>query len=152
MLIAGGGRTKEDEMSAPTAEEIRAALEQHVQLWNAGDKQAWLSHWQRVVPGEVTMEDPVGTPVKRGWDVMAEVWDASPNADWKLGIDLLYVCGATGAAVIRNSGSVNGEPAVIQSIEIYRFGDDGSLHTSTFWDLAAGNEYAQWTAETGAAS
>lgn len=139
-------------MSAPTAEAIRAALERHVQLWNAGDKEAWLAHWKGVVPGEVTMEDPVGTPVKRGWDVMAEVWDASPNADWKLGIDLLHVCGATGAAVIRNSGTVNGEAAVIQSIEIYKFGDDGSLHTSTFWDLAAGNEYAQWTAETGEAS
>ncbi|OBF60237.1 hypothetical protein A5787_19705 [Mycobacterium sp. 852002-50816_SCH5313054-b] len=139
-------------MSAPTAKEIRAALERHVQLWNAGDKEAWLGHWKRVVPGEVTMEDPVGTPVKRGWDVMGEVWDASPNADWKLGIDLLHVCGATGAAVIRNSGAVNGEPAVIQSIEVYKFGDDGSLHTSTFWDLSAGNEYAQWTAETGEAS
>jgi hypothetical protein len=104
-----------------------------------------------VVPGEVTMEDPVGTPVKRGWDVMAEVWDASPNADWQLGIGMLYVCGSTGAAVIRNSGSVNGQPTLIESIEVYRFGDDGSLHTQTFWELAAGNEYAQWTAETGEA-
>jgi len=138
-------------MSAPTAEEIRAAVERHVELWNAGDKEAWLAHWKRVVPGEATMEDPVGTPIKRGWDVMSAVWDASPNADWKLGIDLLYVCGTTGAAVIRNSGTVNGEPTLIRSIEIYKFGDDGSLHTSTFWDLAAGNEYAQWTAATGEA-
>jgi hypothetical protein len=44
-------------MSAPTAEEIRAAVERHVELWNAGDKDAWLAHWKRVVPGEVTMED-----------------------------------------------------------------------------------------------
>ena len=138
-------------MSAPTAEEIRAAVQRHVELWNAGDKEAWLAHWRRVVPGEVTMEDPVGTPVKRGWDVMGQVWDASPNADWKLGIGMLYVCGTTGAAVIRNSGTVNGEPTLIQSIEIYKFGDDGSLHTSTFWDLSTGNEYAQWTAETGEA-
>ncbi len=138
-------------MSAPTAEEIRAAVERHVELWNAGDKEAWLAHWKGVVPGEATMEDPVGTPTKRGWAVMGDVWDASPNADWKLGIDLLYVCGTTGAAVIRNSGTVNGEPTLIRSIEIYKFGDDGSLHTSTFWDLSAGNQYAQWTAETGEA-
>ena len=138
-------------MSAPTAEEIRAAVERHVELWNAGDKEAWLAHWKGVVSGEATMEDPVGTPTKRGWAVMSDVWDASPNTDWKLGIDLLYVCGTTGAAVIRNSGTVNGEPTLIRSIEIYNFGDDGSLHTSTFWDLSAGNEYAQWTAETGEA-
>lgn len=139
-------------MSAPSAEQIRAAISRHVELWNAGDKEAWLAHWQSVVPGEATMEDPVGTPLKRGWNVMSEVWDASPNADWKLGIDLLYVCGSTAAAVIRNSGTVNGEPAVIHSIEVYKFGDDGSLHTSTFWDLSAGNEYAQWTTETGEGS
>jgi hypothetical protein len=138
-------------MSAPTAEEIRTAVERHVELWNAGDKEAWLAHWKGVVPGEATMEDPVGTPTKQGWAVMGDVWDASPNADWKLGIDLLYVCGTTGAAVIRNSGTVNGEPTLIRSIEIYKFGDDGSLHTSTFWDLSAGNQYAQWTAETGEA-
>jgi len=138
-------------MAAPSAEEIRAAVERHVELWNAGDKEAWLAHWQAVVPGEVTMEDPVGTPTKRGWDVMSEVWDASPNADWQLGIGLLHVCGSTGAAVIRNQGAVNGQPTLIESIEIYRFGDDGSLHTQTFWELAAGNEYAQWTAATGEA-
>ena len=40
---------------------------------------------------------------------MSEVWDASPNADWQLGIGMLYVCGSTGAAVIRNSGSGEGE-------------------------------------------
>ena len=136
-------------MAAPTADEIRAALEQHVALWNAGDKEAWLAAWKAVVPGEVSMEDPVGTPVKRGWDVMAEVWDASPNADWKLSILKLYVCASTGAAIIRNEGSVAGTPTVIESIEVYEFRDDGSLHTKTFWELAQGNEYAQWTAATG---
>jgi hypothetical protein len=65
------------------------------------------------------MEDPVGTPIKRGWDVMSEAWDTSPNADWKLGIGLLNVCGSAAAAVIRNSGTVNGEPTLIESIEIY---------------------------------
>ena len=95
------------------------------------------------------MEDPVGTPVKRGWDVMSEVWDASPNADWKVSIEKFYVCASTGAAVIRNVGHVEGVPTVIESIEIYEFRDDGSLHTKTFWELADGNVYAQWTAETG---
>src|SRR5437899_2088145 len=116
-------------MSAPSAAEIRNAVERHVELWNAGDKEAWLAHWKRIVPGEITM-DAVGTPLKRGWDTMAEVWDASPNADWKLAIGMLYVCGSTGAAVIRNSGAVNGQPTLIESIEIYQFRDDGSLHTS----------------------
>ena len=96
------------------------------------------------------MEDPVGTPLKRGWDVHSEVSDRAP-AEWKLSIGLLYVCGSTAAAVIRNSGTVNGEPMTLESIEIYAFGDDGSLHASTFCPLSIGSEYAQWTAETGEA-
>src|ERR1700742_2862196 len=131
-------------------EEIRAAIGRHVELWNAGDKEAWLAHWKRVVPGEVVMEDPVGTPAKRGWDFQGEAWDRA-NAEWKLSIGLLYVSGSTGAAVIRNAGSVNGEATVVESIEIYAFGDDGSLRISTFWPLSIGNEYAQWTAEAGEA-
>lgn len=31
----------------------------------------------------------------------------------------------------------------------YAFGDDGSLHLSTFWPLSPDSEYAQWTSETG---
>ncbi|MCW2686603.1 MAG: hypothetical protein JWR37_1493 [Mycobacterium sp.] len=137
-------------MSAPNAEDIRAAVEGHVELWNAGEKEAWLAHWKRFVSGEATMEDPVGTPLKRGWDVQIEAWDRA-NAEWKLAIVLLYVCGSTAAAVIRNSGTVNGEPMTLDSIEIYAFGDDGTLHTTTFWPLTLGNVYAQWTAETGEA-
>jgi hypothetical protein len=137
-------------MSALSVKEIRAAIERHVELWNAGDKQAWLAHWKRVVPGEVTMEDPVGTPLKRGWDVMGEAWELA-NADWKLGIGLLYVCGSVAAAVIRNSGAVDGEATVVESVEIYTFDSDGSAHVSTFWPLSIGNEYAQWTAQTGVA-
>jgi hypothetical protein len=137
-------------VSAPSAEQIRTVVESHVELWNAREKEAWLAHWKNVVPGEVTMEDPVGTPLKRGWEIQSEAWDRA-NADWTLGIALLHVCGSTAAAVIRNTGNVDGEPVTVESIEIYAFADNGSLHTSTFWPLSIGNEYAQWTSETGEA-
>ena len=31
----------------------------------------------------------------------------------------------------------------------YTLNDHGSAHAQTHWELAAGNEYAQWTATTG---
>jgi SnoaL-like protein len=136
-------------MAAPSGDEIRALIEQHVALWNAGDKEAWLAAWQAAVPGGASMEDPVGTPVKRGWDLLAEAWDASPNQDWKLSIDRLIVCGNEGAAVIRNEGSVQGTPITVVSIEVYQFGDDGSVHTKTYWEAPeGGSDYAEWTAST----
>jgi hypothetical protein len=53
-------------VSAPTAEGIRAAVERHVELWNAGEKEVWLAHWKSVVPGENTKEDPVARPLCGG--------------------------------------------------------------------------------------
>jgi hypothetical protein len=95
------------------------------------------------------MEDPVGTPVKRGWEILGEAWDASPNQDWKLSIDRLIVCGNEGAAVIRNEGSVQGTALTVVSIEVYQFGDDGSVHTKTYWEAPEGGSgYADWTAST----
>ena len=136
-------------MPAPNAEEIRALITQHVELWNAGDKDAWLGAWQAALPGGVSMEDPVGTPVKRGWDLLAEAWDASPNKDWKLSIDRLIVCGNESAAVIRNEGSIAGTPITVISIEISQFGEDGSVHTKTYWEAPEGGTgYAEWTATT----
>jgi hypothetical protein len=134
---------------APTADEIRKMMDRHCELWNAGDKEAWLNEWQTFLPGGVAMEDPVGTPVKRGWEMMSEVWDASPNADWKLSVERLTVCGNEAAAIIRNAGTVNGAPLVIESIEIYQFGDDRSCYTKTFWEIGEDNAYAEWSAKTG---
>ena len=136
-------------MPAPNADEIRALITQHVELWNAGDKDAWLGAWQAALPGGVSMEDPVGTPVKRGWDLLADAWDASPNQDWKLSIDRLIVCGNESAAIIRNEGSIGGNPITVISIEVSQFGDDGSVHTKTYWEAPEGGTgYAEWTATT----
>ena len=51
--------------TVPSHDQMRAMVERHVANWNAGDKAAWLAGLQEVVTGELTMEDPVGTPVKR---------------------------------------------------------------------------------------
>jgi len=140
-------RREGDRMGVPTPEQIRSGLERHVELWNAGDKDTWLAMWQSLITGEPTMEDPVGTPLKRGWEQMSDAWDHSPNEAWKLTIETLYVCGNEAAAVIRNDGNIDGTPISMRSIEIYAFHDDGSSHTKTYFDQPAGGEYAQWNAD-----
>lgn len=134
-------------MAAPSSDEIRRGLERHVELWNAGDKEAWIASWRSLVSGEPAMEDPVGTPLKRGWDTMLEAWDRSPNEAWKLTIETLYVCANEAALVIRNNGSVGGTSVSMRSVEIYAFGDDGSCHTKTYFDQPEGGAYANWNAE-----
>ena len=91
-------------VSTPTSDEIRAFIEHHVELWNAGDKQRWLDALQAGAPGGISMEDPVGTPLKRGWQIMGDSWDASPNADWKLSIQKMIICAGEAAVVMLSRG------------------------------------------------
>jgi hypothetical protein len=79
------------------------------------------------------MEDPVGTPVRRGWEAVAEAWDARPPSEWRITMEKLFVCANEAAAVMRNEGVVNGAPVAVESIEVYAFADDGSLSSRTYW-------------------
>jgi ketosteroid isomerase-like protein len=137
-------------MGSKTAEEMRGVVERHVELWNTGDKDAWLASWRSVTTGEPSMEDPVGTPIKRGWDFIEEAWDVASQSGVRLTIKTLYVCGSTVAVVIGNDGSNDGVPFSMDSIELYHFHDDGSMHSQTYWDPAAGaSDHAEFTTTTG---
>ncbi len=122
-------------MAVPTEAEIRRMMERHVELWNANDKARWLEEWQAIAPGEPTMEDPVGTPARRGWEAVAEAWDATPPSEWRITMEKLIVCANEAAAVMRNEGVVNGAPVAVESIEVYAFADDGSLSSRTYWTV-----------------
>jgi hypothetical protein len=137
-------------MGARTTEEMRGVIERHVELWNAGDKDAWLAYWRSVNHGEPSMEDPVGTPLKRGWDLITEAWDVAATSDVKLTLKTLYVRGSTVAAAIANDGNFDGVPFSMDSIELYHFADDGSIHAQTYWDVAADpSDYGEFAATTG---
>ena len=60
-------------MRRPHDEEIRDVIEASYALWNANDRHGWLEHWKSVTPGVHTLEDPIGTPPKSGWEILAEV-------------------------------------------------------------------------------
>jgi hypothetical protein len=57
-----------------TAEQARAAVVRHVEMWNAQDKAAWLALFAE----DVNYEDPPGTVACCGRQVMADyAWDRS---------------------------------------------------------------------------
>jgi hypothetical protein len=135
-------------MPAPSAEAIRQAVVQHVQSWNEGNKERWLSGWAEAAPGGLrSFEDPVGTPAKSGWEVLDKAWDESPAADWNLTLKSLYVCGNEAAAFLLNKGKVQGEPTELESIEIYSFDEDGGVSVKTYWDVPEGSEYGAWVSQ-----
>lgn len=130
-------------MSQPSAAEMRHFIERHVELWNAGQKEPWLAHQLAFCAGGLTMEDPVGTPIERGLDLPSEAWDqAFAECHWKLAIEHLFTCGNELAAVVRHEGVVNETPVVVRSIEVYRFGAEGSMRCRTYFDIPEGSDSA----------
>jgi len=137
-------------MTPRTADDIRNTLERHAELWNAKDRDGFIAHWKSVCLGEFTLEDPVGTPIKRGVDVLGEVWDvAFEESVWTLTIEECIVCGNEAALVVLNEGTVGGTAVALRGVEVYAFGDDGSVRVRTFYNLPEGSQYAEWTEQTG---
>lgn len=54
--------------SVPSRQARLAHAAKHAELWNAGEKDAWVASWRTICPGEVRMFDPVGTAEKHGFD------------------------------------------------------------------------------------
>ena len=48
----------------PTRDELATWAKNYAELWNAGDKEAWIANWKKVCYGDFKMWDPVGTPPK----------------------------------------------------------------------------------------
>ncbi|MGA2209188.1 MAG: nuclear transport factor 2 family protein [Acidimicrobiales bacterium] len=136
-------------MTVPSGDEIARIVGRSYELWNADDRDGWLAHWKSVTPGLHTLEDPIGTPAKHGWDILAEVWDRTGTDRLYITVERIIVCGNEAAAVCRNEGTVRGRSVVIDSVDLYRFGEDGSTHTRSFWQIPDGLPYGQWTAATG---
>jgi hypothetical protein len=136
---------------SPSPTEIRRIIERSYELWNEDDKEAWLAHWKSVTPGEHVLEDPVGTPPKRGFAILEEVWERTSRDRLYITPTLIVVCGNEGVAVCENAGTVAGRQVLIRSVDVYLFGEDGSTHTRSYWEIPDGLPYGDWTAATGAA-
>jgi hypothetical protein len=139
----------EIKVTVPSPTEIRRIIERSYELWNAEDRQGWLDHWKSVTPGEHLLEDPIGTPPKHGWDILGEVWDRTAKGRLYITAHQIIVCANEGVAVCDNSGVVQGKEVLIKSVDIYRFTDDGSTYTRSFWEIPDGLPYGEWTATAG---
>jgi steroid delta-isomerase len=101
------------------------AVERHVGFWNAMDRDAWVA----IFSPEVTFEDPVGGPLKRGLEAVHNSWDRSfvPGRRWTLHPTFVVGAGSECAVAMTNRGDLDGRLVETRSIEIFRVGDDGRI-------------------------
>lgn len=127
-------------MAVPTFDELKHWAEQYVALWNAGDKQAWIANWQSVATGDLRMLDPVGTPMKEGFQhCCVDSFDLfQKQVRFRIQPGALFICGNEVAWLLENHfQSPDGESKVGHSIETYRFNEDGSVDVRTYYKVPA---------------
>lgn len=107
----------------PDPAAVRAAVENHCRFWNARDRAAW----EALFADDVTFDDPVGVPTKHGREAVKSSWERSLTSDrsWTLVPTRITVCADEAAVLMRNEGDLAGEQVVIDSIEIWKVGEDG---------------------------
>jgi hypothetical protein len=120
-------------------------------LWNEQDKDGWLRHWRSMSPGEPTLEDPVGTPVKHGWELASQLWDKTGPDHPAVLIQQLITGGNEAVVVCSNEGTYRGEPLIIPSIDVWRVEPGGTSAVRSFWEIPDHIPYGRWTARTGTA-
>lgn len=60
----------------PDADAIRTTIDRYLALFSAGDREAWLDLWAE----GATMEDPVGSPIRKGRDEIGAFFDQGRSA------------------------------------------------------------------------
>lgn len=120
-------------MPVPDADAIREFLVRNYEIWNGGELEDWVAHYRSFVTGEPCIEDPIGTPPKRGWDVIAELWRQSGPDRLRVRIEDMIVRSGEAAVISLNYGAVCGKPVLIKSIDCFRFDQDGNLYIRSYW-------------------
>lgn len=124
-------------MAGPTREALENWAKNYVELWNKGDKEAWVANWKKVAPGDFAMLDPVGTPPKHDFNgCCVEPFDLfQPSMDFYVDPSTMFICGNEVSWVMENIIRKDGQEQRLKSIEVYRFGEDGSVEIRTHYDV-----------------
>jgi hypothetical protein len=105
------------------AESIRSFLHAQVACWNAGDQDGFLAAYREAAPGGLSIEY-VGRPASDGWPVLAAMWERQNAA---IAIEEVAAIVNGNEAACHNRNRVKGTDRVIETIELYRFDEDGEL-------------------------
>jgi steroid delta-isomerase len=125
----------------PDADQMSAVIDAYAACFSAADKDGWLALWA----DDATMEDPIGTPLKKGRGEIGEFWDQSQGMADSIKIipgDLRVIAGDEVAWSGEIRPTMGGTEFVMQVIELWRFtdGPDGApliAEMRAFWDPAA---------------
>jgi steroid delta-isomerase len=114
-------------------DKVRATVEAYLATFSAGDREAWLD----LFSSDATLEDPVGTEVRRGRDAIGEFWDQSRSFVERITLKMVQGPGVRGneaAFAMEAHAEVGDSTFVAPTIDVMTFDDDGRITTMrAFW-------------------
>ena len=129
-------------MGHPSTEKMLQFAKSYVELWNAGDRQAWIDNWRGIAPGHFRMLDPVGTPEKNGFKHCCEdSWELfNGRVKFKHHNGIVLANENELAWVLENHITVDGETSIEISIETFRFEANGDALIRTWYRVPKRDE------------
>jgi steroid delta-isomerase len=110
----------------PDAAAIRTTIDEYLARFSAGDRDGWLALWA----DDATMEDPVGSPVRRGREEIGAFYDEStaPVDSVELRpVGPAQVVGNEAAFVFEVRPVVGGVTMAMPVIDVMTFDDDARI-------------------------
>jgi steroid delta-isomerase len=110
----------------PDADAIRATIEQYLTRFSAGDREGWLDLWA----DGATMEDPVGSPIRKGREQIGAFYDqGQANTDK---VELLaagapIVVGGEAAFPFEVRPTLGGVTMSMPAIDVMTFDEDARI-------------------------
>ena len=116
--------------------DIRSTIETYCAAFSAGDREGWLGCWAP----DATMEDPVGTPLKKGLEEIGAFYDQGKSMAPE-GVALILsgepiIVGQEAAFPFRIEVTMGGSKMVTTAIDVMTFDDDAKITSQrAFVDL-----------------
>jgi steroid delta-isomerase len=110
----------------PDQDAIRSTIEQYLKRFSDGDREGWLA----LFADDATMEDPVGTPLKRGKDEIGAFYDQSRSVADSVelrGLDVTIVVGDQASFAMEVRPTIGGATMVLPAIDVMTFDDEARI-------------------------
>lgn len=119
-----------------TAQDIRDTIANYIDRFSANDREGWLALFTE----DATLEDPVGSEIKKGHDGVGEFWDFVHTLSSSIVLTAagpVCVAATEAAFPITIVNDLGGMKMELDAIDVMTFADDGRIASMrAFWDMA----------------
>lgn len=118
-------------------DQIRATVERYLSTFSEADREGWLD----LFSDGATVEDPVGTPLRRGREEIGAFWDDSHQLADSITLKMVQgpaIAANEAAFAMEAHASSGGTTMVVPTIDVMTFDEEGRIASQrAFWDASA---------------